>query len=124
VQTKTVEIRETALPAPALDGAQLASLIRGVVREEMGRVQPAATAVQEKEPVRAEPSVEQVEAHERGQDLVAAAQRTGHWTSEDRHQLRALMSQLSATDRDDLLHTLIPAINRQEVKVDLVGPPF
>jgi hypothetical protein len=106
--------------------AQLASMIRAIVREELERAQPVAAARAEA-PERAAdhlPTAEQVQAHERAQTVVAEALRTGHWTKEDQSQLRELMPQLNEVERQDVVHTLLPAINRQELKVDPPGPAF
>lgn len=119
---KTVEIHET------VDGAQLASLVRTVVREEMARAPaaPVAAVAVEKErpPTPVEPTAEQLEAHERGQSIVSAAQRVGRWSNQDRDQLRQVFQEVNENERDELLRSLLPAINRQEIKVDVQGPPF
>jgi hypothetical protein len=106
--------------------AQLAPMIRTIVREELERAQPAAAARAEPpEPVAAPlPTAEQVQAHEHAQTVIAAALRTGRWTREDQSQLRELMSQLNEAERQNVVHTLLPAINRQELKIEGPGPAF
>jgi hypothetical protein len=112
----------------SLDRAQLASMIRSIVRDEVGRATPPApqpaTTDEARAPAPPEPTAEQVEAHDRGQSVIASAQRAGHWSEDDRRQFREVLRQVNGAERDELLHTLLPAINRQELKVDTFGPPF
>jgi len=56
--------------------------------------------------------------------LVQAAIEEGRWTDEDRAQLRRARLSLSAHDFEELLGSLVPAINLGKVKVAAAGPPL
>jgi hypothetical protein len=110
---------------PPIDQQQLAAEIRAVVREELARNHNEAPAPnQEPPPAAALPTVEQVTAQDQAHAVVDGARRSGHWTEEDRAQLRQQLPQMSDAQRDEVLTTLIPAINRQEIKIDVRGAPF
>lgn len=104
-------------------------MMRSIVREELDRSRPpaAAPAILERVPAReapVEPSAEQLAARDDGMALVAGARNAGRWTQEDRQRFRQLMVKLDAKEREELLSTLIPAMNRQEIKPDVNGEPF
>jgi hypothetical protein len=58
------------------------------------------------------------------QHLVENGLARGAWSAEDRDQLRSVLPQLSAKERERLRKQLIVAANRGELKVNLVGPLF
>jgi hypothetical protein len=124
---------ERAAP-PALqefvERAQLGTMIRGIVREEMersaGRPAPAAAASPSapKAETAPEPTAAQVTARDSGQSIIAAARSAGRWTEDDRMHFREAMAGLDDSGRAELLQTLLPAINRQEIKLEFHGPPI
>lgn len=59
-------------------------------------------------------------AHERIDRALAARQ----WTQKDAAALTAAFEVLPAAQRDDLLHVLVPALNRGELQLAYRGPIF
>jgi hypothetical protein len=122
--------------APAVQAfverAQLSALLRSIVREELerggGKCAPAtASAPSAPAAAAATPSVptaEQVEARDSGQSIIAAAHRAGRWTDDDRLRFRDVLRRVDSDGRAELMRTLVPAINRQEIKLDVHGPPL
>jgi hypothetical protein len=122
-------------PPPTLqtfvERAQLGAMIRSIVREEIergaGHCTPA-TASAPAAPVTAapapEPTAAQVEARDSGQSIIAAARRAGRWTDDDRLRFREALTRVDEAGRAELMRTLLPAINRQEIKLDVHGPPL
>jgi hypothetical protein len=73
----------------------------------------------------APPSPQSEAAHAQSLELLSAARDRRHWTSEDASALHRLMPQMTQEQCDDILHTLLPALNRGEITADFAGrPPF
>jgi hypothetical protein len=108
--------------APGLDPEALQDDIRELLREELAeRDGPDGdTAVE----AAVAPTTDNLAAAERGQDVVASAIAAGHWTEADAIELRALALEMTQGQREEVAHTLVPAINRQELRLDYAGPPF
>jgi hypothetical protein len=106
-----------------IDRVALRAEIREAVRLAMPTCDAHAVAVA---PVLvpSTPTVEGDDAFERGQSLVAAAQRARRWTENDVSELRPLMAQMSDEQRGQILRTFLPMVNRGEVVVEFVGAPF
>jgi hypothetical protein len=71
------------------------------------------------------PTAEQEDAHTQAHTLLSSAFATGRWDQTSALALRQLLAQLTADQRDDVLRTLLPAVNSGRVRLD-VGPlpPF
>jgi hypothetical protein len=130
-RTPTAPVEAPArAPAPTVEGAQLALLFRSIVREEMERALPRAAvppANVAKETVPAPPpapTAEQMAARDRGLAIVDGALSARRWTQEDKQQLRSLLPQLDEATRIELVRSLLPAINRQEIKMETQGSPL
>jgi hypothetical protein len=113
---------DRAAPPPALPLDQL----RSVLREEIDRALDGHRAAQEDPQAPAKPPAtpEQTAAFGRAADLLHGARDRQHWTEQDRDKLRSLLPQLAPQDLAEVLHTLVPALNRGEIQIDFKGPPF
>jgi hypothetical protein len=104
--------------AEGVDMAALRVEVRAALRDELAArpasAAPAPAAAAEPPPP-AGPSPEQLAAHDRALALIAAARPTGRWDDDDVAQMRQLLAQLDPEQRDDVLHTLLPAINDGEL---------
>jgi hypothetical protein len=73
---------------------------------------------------RPEPASEHRAAVEVGRALVARVLAAGRLVDEDAAALRALLPRLEGADDEELMATLLPAINDGRVLVATDGPPF
>jgi hypothetical protein len=104
-----------------VDEAGLRGVIRDVLRDELkgARADEARSAT-----ASPAPTVENIAAHDKGLQLIASARARGDWTHEDAQALRQQMPQMTQEERDEVLHTLLPALNRGELKIDFRDMPF
>jgi hypothetical protein len=110
---------------------ELRDAIRDVVRGELKaalaehdavlvqHAQAAAAAADEPDP-----GGDERAAVARGHALVDAASASGRWTRNDVDALSDAMVRMTRAERDEILSTLIPSINRGEIKPDFAGPLF
>ena len=121
VTTTTIDV---STPATPVDPAILTAEVRAAVRAELA----ANRAQTAQRPETAAPSMsalaDSVQAADRAHAVVAAAQAKGRWTAEDRDALRPLFASMTDDDRRDVLSTLVPAVNRQEIQLDPRVSPF
>jgi hypothetical protein len=123
-----IEASRGALPpsttvAAAFDSPALRREIRQMLQEELrafastgaGSASPAA------KPEPPPPSAESVAATEQAHRLLEAAATARRWTDRDREQLRVLLPQLTNEQRQEILTSLIPAVNRGDIKVETTG---
>jgi len=75
-------------------------------------------------PPHAEPAPEHRTAVEKGRTLVARAFTSGRWGDEEARDLRAVLPELSRAEHDELMASLVPAINDGRIAVTTDGPPF
>lgn len=117
IQTSTVREVSAAAPrlsCPSLDPDLLRDVVRTALHEET-HIAPVA------EP-RVEPPPEVAETRSEAETHVQRAIRRGIWSESDRETLHNL-----AVDSDTmgaLMAQLIPAVNSQQVRVELRGPLF
>jgi hypothetical protein len=104
-----------------VDEAALRSVIRDVLREEL---RSAQSATEPAPSPRVAPTAENVTAHDKGLECIRSARARRHWTSDDVATMRELLQQMTQEQRDEVLHTLLPAINRGEIAIDVHGPLF
>ncbi|MHA7630777.1 hypothetical protein [Corallococcus sp. M7] len=109
--------------AVSVDTAGLREDIRQILKEEL-RAATSAPTPATPEPRPPEPTPRSVAAFSQGRELVENAVAAGRWSDSQRQQLRALLSQLTLEQHQELTRTLIVNINSGKVKVDLVGAPF
>jgi hypothetical protein len=118
-------LRARAVPGVVCPADSLgAEQVRDIVREELGRAAPPARQTTNPRPEPPPPTVEQVTASDQALTVVSEARQVGRWTAADREQLRRLLPQLDPRQREALQEELIPAINNQELRLDLPGPPL
>jgi hypothetical protein len=124
--------RAAAKPAaPLLAGVALqpgncagpsAEELRGIVKQELANVAAKASADAERDIVRPDP-IENADAFRNAERIVRDALAAHVWSEQDATQLRNLRHQLTEEQLRSLNAQLIPAMNRQELRVDAV-PPF
>ena len=115
--------------APVIERAELGALIRAIVHDELERASPRAAAAPVASTAKQAPddtpaSAEQVAARDSGQSLIEGARRAGRWTEDDRQRFGEVMVGVDAAGREELFQLLIPAFNRQEIKLETHGAPF
>jgi hypothetical protein len=109
--------------AAGVDMAQLRGAIRDVLREELRTaLPPVDRPAAAPEPAEAPPpTTEQTAAYNEARALVDRGMAGGTWDSDRGMTLRGLLAVVTVEQRDELLHTLTPALNSGAVR--LVGPP-
>jgi type IV secretory pathway VirB10-like protein len=70
------------------------------------------------------PAEDRQAAFDSASALVEAAKKSKHWGEQQAAEMGQLFSRLDPQQADQVLRTLIPAINAQEIRVDLNGPLF
>lgn len=114
-----------AAPALSIDEVALRREIRQVLQEELRSLDREARVAAENTPKEPQPpSAEANAALRDSHRLLQTAIRAHRWTDRDVTELRALMSQLTEAQRDEVRATLVPAINRGELTMEISGPPF
>ncbi len=109
--------------APALDVAALTAEIRRAVADECHVAATAPAAAPPAEPAAESP--ESVEARDRGLAIVETALAAGAWTEADVNAFRPHFVRMTGAQRDEVLGTLLPAINEGRLRAQLgPGPPF
>ena len=110
-------------PAPsALDTAALDRAIREAVRAELAA--SAHDAQNRSSPDIVAKSAEAITASEHGHRIVASAVSARRWTRADADALRQSLEVMDAEDRDSVLAQLVPAVNRDEIKLEIAGGLF
>lgn len=132
VQTKqTHEVRPEAKQviastAPEVSRQDLAQIIRDEVRNAVAQESPEAQRA--KEEAIAETKIlnspENRAAYQSASSVVQTAVAAKRWTEEDKENFRAAFGQLTNNQRMELMNILAPAINKGEVKVEVMGPLF
>jgi hypothetical protein len=115
VDRPTGTLVAAALDSPALR-AEIGRIVRDALRDGM---QPAAPP-----PAHVEASPEVLEALTSGQELVRGALEAKVWTEAESRDLKTIFTRVGPEQRDEILATLLPALNRGDLKPDFVGPPF
>lgn len=112
-----------ASPASAEDLARLRSELTQVIREELAQraAPPEATS---SPVVRAEPSSRNIDAHQKGHQLIDAATRARRWTDEDAQALRLALGDMTETQREEIVRRLITTLNGGTLAVQTRGPPL
>jgi len=109
--------------APALEVAALTAEIRRAVAAECHVASAPAAAAAVVEP--APDSPESVEARDQGLAIVETALAAGAWTEADVNAFRPHFVRMTGAQRDEVLGTLLPAINEGRLRAQLgPGPPF
>jgi hypothetical protein len=101
--------------------------LRTLLREELaqeGRLAPVTPDAGSAPSEPAPPSAEALDAEQQANGIVETALARRTWTSEDALALRLLLGQVTAAQREDLLRTLVPAMNDGRVKNLASGAPF
>ncbi len=117
---RQVERVSQLVPAATARGPNLEA-VRAVVREELARQAPAPGGTAGEQAV-AEPEDESAMASAR--EVLARGMADGRWTTDDRDRLRAELGHLSGEQAQDIFHTLIPALNSDQLRADFDGPLF
>jgi hypothetical protein len=111
-------------PQATFDAAAEREALRAIIREEL-RAAKAPEGAEAVEPPRAEGSPpESAAAYASSTSLVSAALTARSWTDRDVQELHQLLPQLSQAQREEVLHRLVPALNRGDLKVAFSGRPF
>jgi hypothetical protein len=118
--------RPASASAPAVYAASPAAVdievLRKLIREAM---EQERAATPEPAPRDEPPPVPEVlRARADGQSLVDGALAAGRWTAEDRDALGKLVPALGEAGMKELLTVLIPAMNAQKIRVEVMGPIF
>jgi hypothetical protein len=114
--------RRTAAIEPASCNMLSADDLRTIVREERcppPPTTPVATAERAKDLPAIDP-----QGFERAQEIVDRALATGAWGQAETTEFRTLLPRLSTEQRDELMRELLPSVNAQKVKLNVVGPLF
>jgi len=103
-----------------VDSKLVADEIKRALADGAGSaVDPAAGKAVAQTPAEPPPSTPEVlETMKHGEELVAQARGTGHWTTENALAFKEVMSNLDDQTRMQLRLEVIQAINKQELKVD------
>jgi hypothetical protein len=113
------ELRLDTREAPSADE------VRSIVQEELARsltqAVPAATTAEE--PMAPSDPIDNEEAFGQASRIVSGALSARVWGEREAAQLRELKSRLTPEHVRSLRAQLIPAINRQELRPDVI-PPF
>ncbi len=107
-------------PGAQIDLNAFKNEVRDIVQKEVRAALPPSAAPNKLLP----PTADELQAHERGRELVTNSLSTHRWTRDQGLQLRLLMGRMNDQQRKDVLSALIPPINRQEIKLDSPGPLF
>src|SRR5262245_16607447 len=104
----------------------LAQVIRQEVRQALADASPEAQRAREEAIANAKilNTPENRAAYQSASSVVQTAVAAKRWTVEDKETFRAVFEQLTNDQRMELMNTLAPAINRGEVKVEVMGPLF
>ena len=114
-------VRSASAPARAAASSLPRDELTRAVRDAI-QAEKAAAALAAAPPAKPAPTPENVEAYRAGQGLVQRALETKVWTESQRDELQGLLAQMSEDQRQSLMRTLLPAINRGDVVPD--GPPL
>jgi hypothetical protein len=127
--SRALERTVVAAPPIAISEAAIRAAVAEAVREELraqtrtgarpATVTPAEPAIRE-----ARIAPESVEALESSRVLVSGAIAAHRWGPEEAAELRGQLGLLTELQRDEILHTLMPAINRGELQVSTTGALF
>jgi hypothetical protein len=109
-------------PSSASCDAPSADQLRAIVQQELAKVAAKASADAERDVVRPDP-VENADAFRSAERIVRDALAAHVWGEQDAMQLRHLRHQLTGEQIQALDAQLLPAMNRQELRVDAI-PPF
>lgn len=112
--------------APVLDPAALRAAIREELRAELAALPAAHSGVTPVTPQASAPppTAEHVAATEKGHRIVSDAVGAKRWTRRDAQALAEQLALMDAEGRRDVLAQLIPAVNRDELRVEVEGPLF
>ncbi len=120
-----------ARAATVIDTAALDDHIQQVIRSELAAAKapgaggpPAGKNETWTEKRVDDPVSGSLVAAEQGRQIVDTALSSHRWTADDAARFHELRRQMNADQQRELLHLLIPAINRQEVKVDFHKRPY
>jgi hypothetical protein len=118
-----------ASPGPerqvATRGSLTAVELREILREELASLRPDRAAIASADaPPRAAPPPENTHAFATASGLVEQALSAGVWTEKDAAALRHIRPALTSEQMVSLSKQLIPAINKQQVRVEGNGPLF
>ncbi len=121
-----------ARPAAAASRGLTEADVRRVIRDELAamptRSAPAAASGEEAPGSDDEPaptlSPAAASALQAAHERIERARAAKEWTRDDAAVLSAALEVLQPAQRDELLHTLIPALNRGEVRLAYRGPVF
>ena len=117
--------RTAGSSARTLDQRQLDAIRRAVRDEVNAAIAERDAEHSAEEPPAADESTPEtpgnLAAAASAQALVEAARRSRRWKREDAASLRSAIAKMNAAQRDEILSTLIPAVNRGEIKPDYPG---
>ena len=116
-----------ALPANTGESFQaLAKLLRDEVRQAVVDASPEAQRAREEAIAEVEMlnSPENKAAYQSASSVVTTAVAAKRWTEDDRETFTAAVGLLTNTQRMELMDRLIPAVNRGEIEVEVMGPLF
>jgi hypothetical protein len=121
--TPSVPTARGATPAVAAAPEPIGSTaVRAIVREELARPAAAATPPPLAPPPAPEATPEQLAALEKARTVIAQAIAARRWGPNDRAELHALLPALSRAEHDEIMATLVPAINDGRITVEIDGP--
>jgi hypothetical protein len=111
-------------PATPVNPTLLAAEVRAAVRAELAANRAPTAPGPETAAASSSALADSAQAADRAHAVVAAAQAKKRWTEEDRNALRPLLASMNDDDRREVLSTLVPAVNRQEIQLDPRVPLF
>jgi len=109
---------------PLVDEAVIRLELRRALHEELQRMAPAGVDAVPEAASKPAVSSEQVRAFTEASALIDHAKAGAGWNREDAQAFHRLIPKLAPEQRTEALSKLAVAINRQELKVHFVGPPF
>jgi hypothetical protein len=123
VSEQLVELARVRAVLPSPSAAPADGTLAAVA--DLGqRVDQLTNAAAKAAPAPAEPTSEQLAAATRATSMFHAKLGTGHWTEENRAELRQLLRSAPRETRHELTLELVDALNAGTVVADLTGPPL
>lgn len=115
--------RVQAAVAPFLGAAALRAAVREEVRAAIADEAAAARKEVKPQPEEVEPPAPSA-SYQTAKTHVTERLAQGTWSDVDRERMRAVLGEMSDSERDEVMRQVIVAVNKDQVRVDLDGPLF
>lgn len=126
-------LQEPARCTPGVAASSSATVDLSPVQAELQRLReglatrepspPAAPSVEEPE-ASEQARAESLRAVESSQQLLNGALASRRWSETEAASFRGLLRQMTPQQREEAIQRLFQAINEQQLRVDVAGPPF